>query len=580
MDNTQFYGGQCLTNWHGRDGLSRSLNTLGFALISWLVLGWFVYFVTTPPLYPAVYPDELCNLSWARYFSGTAPHYTMTAAGACHIVYPLLLAPLYWLDLEAIQRYQGFFLINCLLVAACFPLALRLAIRGFGVTAGQGVLIGLLVMAYPTLTLFNHHVWPESALYPLVLIAFLSYCRWIEQPDWWRFIQLGLVSLLLYLTHPKMLVFVVAWLGLIMIGLLFSRRLRLYRARALVWLVNMCLAIFVIHMLTLPLVATLRQAGLVELLGGVIKLGNVSLIDLITKVAGQLFYAAWVTGGLIWICLAVGIGSLVHAYRHGLAALTGLEKKNLFIPALVLLMVVQVAVFFASSMRFDTLFYGRHIDTLLPAALVAALALFFRQPLSVRTGIGVIVLILGCFVLLAALLPAPEWRDFSQVHVQGAAEVMQWLLVADSRQTLLWRIGLLLLGTAWVIAGVSHRRWRWMGLLPLVIALSVAQATGRPVTDAPLAQRLPAMVFETLNVDNNCLITWDRSIEGRLANHQRFRLQYHFPHCELQLVSPLLCADVEGFVITQQPAQDCPAVEQAIPLPPDLWLYRSESLNR
>jgi hypothetical protein len=571
---------QYLTNWRGLDGLSRSLNTLGFALISWLLLGWLIYFATTPPLYPAIYPDEICNLSWARYFSGTAPHYTMTAAGACHIVYPLLLAPLYWFDLDAIQRYQGFFLLNCLFVAACFPLALRLAIRGFGVTAGQAVLIGLLVMAYPTLTLFNHHVWPESALYPLVLIAFLSYCRWVEQPDWWRFIQLGLVCLLLYLTHPKMLVFVVAWLGLIIIGLLFHRRLPVYRTRALVWLVNMCLAIFVIHMLIIQWAATLRQAGLVELLGGVIKLGHVSFSDLITKIAGQLFYAALVTGGLIWICLAVGIGSLIHAYRHGWATLSELEKKNLLIPALVLLMVVQVAVFFSSSMRFDTFFYGRHIDTLLPAALVAALALFFRHPLSVRTGVVVMLLILVCFAVFVALLPTPDWRDFSRVHVQGAAEVMQWLFGADSRQVLLGRIGLLLLGTALVIIVVSHKQWRWMGLLPLFMALSVAQVTGRPVTDEPLAQRLPPIVFETLNADHNCLITWDRSIQGRLANHQRFRLQYHFPHCEWQLVSPLSCADVEGWVITQQRTAECPAVEPVIPLPPDLLLYRPESFHR
>lgn len=552
---------------------SITLETSWIALICWLALGLLIYLSATPPTQPTIYPDEICNLSWARFLSGTGPHYDMSMGGACHLVYPALLAPLYWLDPDPAELYRGIFLINCFLVAACFPLAVRLAIRHFGVEGWQAGLIGVVVMAYPTLTLFNHHAWPESALYPLVLVAFLSYCRWVEQPDWRRFIILGLVSLLLYLTHPKMLIFPMAWVTLIGAGLLFNRGFQLYRARALLWIMSMFLAIFIIHMLIAQFVASIRQSSLIELIRTVGKLADLNLVDLTAKVSGQLFYAAVVTGGLIWVSLAVGVGSLLHACRHGVASIPELEKKNLFVPVMVLLMALETAIFLSSSMRFDTLFYGRHIDTLLPAALVAALALFFRQRIPIRTAWMAIGLILACLALLAVTLPAPPWSGFSWIHVQGAELLMKQLFAIDSRGVLLLAIALLLLGTALIVFGASRDRRRWIGLLPLITALSLAQATSRPVS-VPVSRFFPDRISDALNSREECLISWDENITGG-ALRQFFRIQYHFPRCEIELSPHFSCAEADRFVISQEPWADCPTARSAVPLPPDLLLYHT-----
>lgn len=554
-----------------------SLNNLWIALICWLAVGLLIFFSATPPTGPTIYPDEICNLSWARFLSGTGPHYNMSFGGACHLVYPALLAPLYWFDPDPVALYRGIFLINSLLVAACFPLAVRLAVRHFGVEGWQAGLIGLAVMAYPTLTLFNHHAWPESALYPLVLVAFISYCHWIEQPDWRRFIVLGLVSLLLYLTHPKMLVFPLAWLALLGLGLLFSHRLRLYHAqRALLWsFVAMILLIIGFQVGSLQLAEYTRQSSLIEFLQNLIKLSELDLRFVTAKLSGQLFYAALVTGGLIWVSFSVGIGSLLHAYRHGPASIPELEKKNLFVLVMVLLMALETAIFLASAMRFDTFFYGRHVDNLMPVTLVAALALFFKQRISLRIAGTSIVLILSCFALLALTLPAPAWSGFSRIHVFGMEWLIRPLFEAEQRWDLILLVAWMLSATGLVGFAAIQNRWRWLGWLPLVAVLSLAQFNSRPVSDILSVSRfLPDEVINTLNSAATCRIHWDESIMGT-GSRQFFRMQFYFPHCELDRLPPSSCSEVEGFVISQQPWDDCPVAESAVSLPPDLLLYHT-----
>lgn len=556
---------------------SITLETPWIALICWLALGVLIYLSATPPTQPTIYPDEICNLSWARFLSGTGPHYNMSMGGSCHLVYPALLAPLYWFDPDPAELYRGIFLVNCLLVAACFPLAVRLAVRHFGIEGWQAGLIGVAVMAYPTLTLFNHHAWPESALYPLVLVAFLSYCRWVEQPNCRRFIGLGLVSLLLYLTHPKMLVFPMAWLALLGLGLLFSHRLRLYHAqRALLWsFVAMILLIISVQVGILQLADYTRQSTLIEFFRNLIKLTKLDLMFVTAKLSGQLFYAALVTGGLIWVSFAVGIGSLLHAYRHGPASIPELEKKNLFVLVMVLLIALETAIFLSSGMRFDTFFYGRHVDNLMPAALVVTLALFFRQPLALRTLWLVITLVLACLTLLALTLPVPEWSGFSNIHVFGMEWLIRPLFEAEQRWELILLIALMLAGIVLIGLGAIQNRWRWLGLLPLVVILSLAQFNTRPASgNIPISQHFPDDVIDPLNSYATCRIHWDEEIEGP-ALRQFFRIQYHFPHCELDQVPSSSCSEVEGFVISQQPWDDCPAAESAVSLPPDLLLYHT-----
>lgn len=555
------------------------LESFWAAAICFGVVAAGLFFLGNPPEGPAVFPDEVCRLGWARLLSGAGPHFDMSLGAYCQPYYALVLAPVVWLTEDPGVAHAAVFAINSTFAAVCLPLAVRLGIRHFGLEPAPAWLAGFAILAYPALTFYSHHALPETALFAAVLTTFALWCSWVERPCWRRFTLLMAMSLVLFALHRKMLLVPLALLLGAIAGYWVNRTPE-YRMRAL--LTALALTIFFAIDLLVQGIAKSTQ-----MLGGDSNalfvasraLDASHLRDAITRASGVFVYATLMTGGCIWLVIGGGMNAISRGFRNGLDTVDDFDRKLLFPFGLVLLLVGVSAIYFSSQGRFDTWFYGRHVDSALAASLLPAIAMIARRRAGRQLLIWIAALIAAAITVLIAFLPGPPWADFSQYHVVGAGKVFEWLYAADSRGALLMQCSAILFITSALVLIKAPGRLRFLSLVPLAAIMTGTHLFSGPFRGVTFDVAVPAPAQKVLNAADPCHISWHSSIGGRLHGHQFSRIQYYFPHCSIELFSSDQKPAPGSLIVQLRAYADCRDASRCLDLHPGVVLYRSSDIE-
>jgi len=541
----------------------------------WIAIAIGLYLAGSPPTGPAVFPDEVCRLGWARLLSGTGPHYDMSQAAYCQPYYPLLLAPFQWLSNDPAAIHKGVFALNSAFAALCAPLAVRLGIRHFEMSAGAAWIAAIAILAYPSLTLYSHHAMPETILFPAVLVAMTLWCNWVDKPGWRQFAILLAMSFVLYALHRKMMVVPLALMASALIGwrLNPSPRNRIYTLLA-----ALCLAVafWLDDLVKKVALSAHLQAGDANAMDVLFRLSSLEFIwGAIGKAAGIIVYSTFVTGGLIWLVIGVGLDSIYRGIRTGFIALEPFAKKSAFPFGLSVLLVILTAAYFGTAERFDTWFYGRHVNSALGAALLPAIAMVVMGRAERAVLRWAAALSLVVFLILIFQLPAPPWGDFSPIHTIGAGGIIQWLHMTGDRWILLaYCAGVLAIAGVMCFARL-HGAARFAALAPFLIVTTSTHVTTQPFEGVPINKAIPEAAAKLLRSAEPCHIYFDERNGGRLRGHQIFRLQYYFPNCSIELAPADHPWRPGGLVVVRRIYADCPRKSECHHLHPDLVLHET-----
>lgn len=540
----------------------------------WLIATVALYLLGNPPSAPAVFPDELCRLGWARLLSNTGPHYQMGLGGYCQPTYSLFLAVLKWMTQDPAELYRATFLLNSSLAAACLPLAIRLSVQHFRLDWGPALVCGLAILAYPSLTLYSYHAWPETALYPAVLLAFMAWCNWVDSPRWRQFILLFAIGIGLYALHRKMLVIPLVLLGGVIIGYWFESTVE-YRKRALLSMLAFAVFLLLDDFVKTTAMSAYWESGDVQIIDRFAKLSSFEFAqNVIGKSAGILVYASIVTGGLVWVVLADGLNSILSGARDRFRSLNQFQKKAAFPAVLVILLILKTAFFLGASPRLDTWFYGRHVDPALAVSLLPAVSMIWTQRISWSVIATAALLAMTVFAILANTIPGPPWLDFSSIHVIGAGAFVESLAQLQTRWALLAWCAAALSVTAAICLVRLPGLFRLAAIGPFAVITLVTHLTTMPFTGVPVDEAFPKSATVALRKAERCHVVWNRGVQGRLRVHQFFRLQYYFPNCTIESAIPDPCSAPDYMIITLEHFTDCAPEMQAHPIHPDLILYQ------
>ena len=550
------------------------LDSLWLLAACWIAAAIVLYLAGSPPMGPAVFPDEVCRLGWARLFSGTGTHYEMSQAAYCQPYYPLLLAPVKWLTHDPASIHHAVFVINSIAAAACLPLAVRLGIRHFDLGTGSAWVAGIAILVYPSLTLYSHHAMPETMLFPAVLLAFVLWCNWVDRPGWRQFWMLLAMGIALYALHRKMLVVPMALMTGAIIGYWFNRT-PTYRMRMFLTALALAVALLLDELVKNAAMSSHFQAADA---GAVDLLARLSSLERIPNVAGRasgvLVYATFLTGGCIWLVLGGGLDLIRRCIYHGTRSLDEFSKKSAFAFGMFLLLLVVTAGYFTDSERFDTWFYGRHVDSALGISLLPAVAMIARG----RVDRGVLlwpVSSLVALLVLAAVIPGPPWPDFSPVHVIGAATTMEWMHQTGNRWILLAFCAAMLALAGAVYLALLPGGLRYLALAPFAALATTTHLTTQPFQGVPIETAIPEPAANVLRTADPCHIHFDALNAGRIRLHQYFRLQYHFPNCSIEMVAPDHSITPGSPVVARRVYADCGAKIECLDLHPDLVLFQA-----
>lgn len=543
-------------------------------LLAWIATTVALIFFADPPNYPSVYFDEICRLSWARWFAGGS-FYAMGAATYCQPVYPILLAPIFLIFNAPHSVSEAVFFINSGIAAASIPLTWILARDHFKASSIQAGLVAALVVIYPALTLHSHHAWPEPALYPGLLLAFTVFCRWIELRNWRAFLYLALVSVLLYGLHRKMIVFPLALISALFISLFIFRDTP-YRMKALLTTLLLIGAIYLFEVVRLVVMAKFWDGADVNLIDRVV---DQPVIDFISSIlihaTGALLYGAIVTGGLLWLTLAYSIRQCTYYGFHGIVTKWPYNDMKWAFATGILVLLIGLSSFFVSTIdRFDAWFYGRHINAALVLNIVVGYFLVSRFKIDATTVRVAVAIAMLAFLVLALGVPGPPWADYSPIHVIGAAPFMDFLHSAVNSREFLGRLAALTAGTLLASLAGLPGTLRYLGLAPLAAFTFVTHIGTAPFKGTPPEIAFPPEIRQLLG-SPECDILWDSRIREREGAHQFWRLQYHFPSCRIESVSRAPCDYSDRWIITKAQFADCGKPIETYFMPHNLVLLRS-----
>ena len=550
------------------------LDSLWLFAACWIAAAVLLYLIGSPPSGPAVFPDEVCRLGWARLLAGAGPHYDMSQAAYCQPYYPLLLAPFQWLTQDPVTMHHAVFVINSLAAAACLPLAVRLGIRHFELGAPSAWLAGIAILVYPSLTLYSHHAMPETMLFPAVLLAFALWCNWVERPGWRQFWMLLAMGVALYALHRKMLIVPIALMAGAIIGYWFNRT-PAYRMPMLLTALALAVALLLDDLVKSAAMSAHFQAadaGAVDLLSRLSSLERIPYVA--GRASGVLVYATFLTGGCIWLVLGGGLDLIRRCIYHGTKSLDEFSKKSAFAFGMFLLLLVVTAGYFTESERFDTWFYGRHVDSALSASLLPAVAMIARGRVD-RAVLRWTIFSLGALLVLAAVIPGPPWPDFSPVHVIGAGTIMDWMHQARDRWILLAFCAAILALSGAMYLALLPGVLRFVALAPFAVLAITTHLTTQPFQGVPIETAIPEPAANVLRTADPCHIHFDALNTGRVRLHQYFRLQYHFPNCSIEMVAPNYSIPPGSPVVARRVYSDCGPEIECLDLHPDLVLFQA-----
>ncbi len=184
-----------------------------FALRAWLARGM---------LSPFIMVDELVYAELARSLAATGDFAVRDVPDrGFGVLYPVLIAPAFWLYDSIPDAYAAVKTINSLLMSLAAIPAYLIARRM--VPVGLSLLAAVLAVAVPSLV-YTATVMSENVFYPLSLL-----CAWVlvlvlERPGWWRAVLLYALVTLAFLTRAQAVVMVPAALTAPLLLVVLERR--------------------------------------------------------------------------------------------------------------------------------------------------------------------------------------------------------------------------------------------------------------------------------------------------------------------------------------------------------------------
>jgi hypothetical protein len=542
--------------------------------LAWGIAATALWLVVAAVPEPGVLPDELCHLGWSRLLSATGTFYAMGSAGYCEPGYALLLAPLNWLFDDQQAFYRAVLVINAVLAGACLPLALRIGIRHFGMSNAQGWTVGLLALCYPALLVYSRYALPETLLYVLTLTWLGAWARWLDARDTGSLTAFVASAFALYLLHSRMIVFV----GALILGALGWLAFHKDAAqRRIAWgvLLAAALMLFAVHAIKQSALPHGWDADPIVALDKIAYSATpAAFVAMASKAAGQVLFAMIATLGLAIVPLAWMITRLRKMHpRESPGETSAIELKAMAAPIMLVLIAVESAVFLNGAERFDLAFYGRYPGPLIVASMIAGLALV-GDGRARRASIAVAAIATVCLLLVGVAGPSLPYLDYSRIHVVGALPIVDWLSRSPDQAALWLRLACVVGAVALASILLVRRPWYWYAGACLA-TMAVMHALDPYPRGPTISSHVPAAVRETLS-STPCTLHWSKGINGRLQNHQKFRLQYLFPHCELVAIESSDCRlPLNGAVIASADTHCRWAGITVVPLPPDLLFIAS-----
>jgi hypothetical protein len=431
---------------------------LGAATAAHALVGAWIATSMTGPLLAI---DDLAYLSIGRTLAGGGAS-PLPAQPPYGVLYPLLLAPGWLVGLDEPQMVVFAQVVNAVLGALLIPVLFALVRRLSDASFGRALGAAAIGASLPAALLTGTIVWTERLLPLLVGLAVLALLRLRDAPTRRRGVEVAVVAVGLFATHPRMgpvaLVVLVA-----AVRTLWTRGARRpLVATASVGALGIAFAELARRLLadasfgadaTYDVADLARNRGLDEVTGMVVRGG------------GTVAYLVLATAGLAVLGLFVLVRDRETAIAYG---------------AMLAATVVVAGWFLSGVDRADAFLHGRYIEVLAPLlvtlGVVAAGALPWRLGATVVT---VSVVVAGLYGAWAG--PGDVWaRSRTPVMMLGTevagAPFGQLIFEPGAAASLALFAGLLVLAAA--------RRGAWVVPVVAAVIVAVAVLSGREAIDS------------------------------------------------------------------------------------------------
>lgn len=319
---------------------------------------------------PVIFADELGYISAAKYFSGDL-FSSMINTTFYHFGYAVFLVPFTWMTDNIALLYRLFLTVNTMFSLATFLILANICIRMLPGSRLLALTAAFSVSIYFPVFVQTSYVWT-----PVCLSFFFLFTLWLLALAYQKnsivlYLLSGLMIGFLYAIHPTMLVAIGVGSVLCVLWIILSKKFK-----GIFLLPGIILSFVAVSRINKMIAAAvyMRKSGTSNLNSGTLD----KYIDKMTpfsrvlkSFAGQLLNSFTGTAGLFFIGIFALVVYLIRMIRS-----KKLGTWQGFIASFFFLTTAGTYVLSILSMtdgnRWDHLFYGRYVDQMIPAYILAA----------------------------------------------------------------------------------------------------------------------------------------------------------------------------------------------------------------
>jgi hypothetical protein len=362
-----------------------------------IAAGLTVFLANSNVTGPMIQPDEGSYLAIAAAIAG----YPNDLAGSYFAGYPILIAPAFWIADLPQDIWGAVRAINATLFAiTVFGLWLLASHVAPTHTLRKKYIAVIIVSLYPAWVVIAGYSSSQMAFIPVFLFMVLAYLRAIHNGirSW---LTLGVTTGFLYWIHPTAVAPVIA----VLIGagfIAFKRRrydlfvVLLLTIISMIFIYRYGISVWVQNKMTISgLPANIHYPDMKQFLSSLLTIKGIN--EIITRIAGQLFYFSLGTVGLLWLglfALTPNLKTICSRLSINKIPDSTVNQVLLKETALAILIwlsligtVMLTALMFSSTpsaQRLDHWFYGRYVEGVIaPILLAGALSVSYKKVLWV-----------------------------------------------------------------------------------------------------------------------------------------------------------------------------------------------------
>ncbi|MBE7560068.1 hypothetical protein HS125_14470 [bacterium] len=391
----------------------KSRVVLGVLVVVLVAVHWAMASIMVLPL---VYGDEACYIGNARLLAGTGVPINVVT-GPARWGHSIFLTPAYVLFSDPYTAYRASLFIGGLMISLCLPMLYHMATRWFDAPPRVAALASLLTCLYPSFLVTSNTLYTMTSFAPAFLLSVIALGRLVETGRRSDAMAFVVFVALLFAIHSRaavliplaLLLFVALWRT----GRL-STRIALQCLLAVVIVALFIEAIERVFDGAAKIYAEKTAKSLSRNLGRVLPLLSTEhFFPFLGTVAGHLWY-------LFACSYLVFAAGLVAALRLLFGAPDESAPQHVrvrrwvlvYIVASFVLILLTSATFLHGGGRGDTVYYGRHSESVIaPVLLLGFLALHparvFRRSWGLLDTAAAVVL-----AAVFALIFFAQWRHF------------------------------------------------------------------------------------------------------------------------------------------------------------------------